>query len=52
MQNEYDVFLGIDWATDSHQVCALGAQRDIIAERSVQHTGNAVNEFLDCEVSP
>ena len=47
MQNEYDVFAGIDWATDAHQVCALGATREIMAERSVQHTGSAVNEFLD-----
>jgi transposase len=47
MENEYDVFAGIDWAIDSHQVCALRATREVIAERSVHHTGSGVNEFLD-----
>jgi transposase len=41
------LFVGIDWATEAHQVCVVDEQNQIIEERVIQHSGPAVTEFLD-----
>jgi transposase len=48
MEGSYDaLFVGIDWATEAHQVCIVNDRGEIIQERSVQHSGSAVAEFID-----
>jgi len=34
-------YVGIDWATQAHQVTVLDAERRVLGERSVAHTGSA-----------
>lgn len=43
----YDFFIGIDWATEAHQVCTVDAQRKILDERSVKHSGLGLAELVD-----
>ena len=40
-------FVGIDWATEVHQICVLDTQGEIVHERTVVHCGSAVGEFLN-----
>ena len=40
-------FVGIDWATQAHQVWVLDGQGQRVAERSVVHAGSALAEFVD-----
>jgi len=40
-------FVGIDWGSQTHVVCVLNAEAQIVEERKVQHTANAIAEFLD-----
>jgi hypothetical protein len=48
MEGSYDaLFVGIDWATEAHQVCVVNDRGEIINERSVQHSGSTVAEFID-----
>jgi transposase len=48
MEGSYEaLFVGIDWATEAHQVCVMNNRGEIINERSVQHSGSAVAEFID-----
>lgn len=44
---EYLLFIGIDWATDAHQVCVMGAAREVLDERSIDHSGPAIAAFID-----
>lgn len=43
----YGWFVGIDWATQAHQVWVLDGQGHRVAERSVAHAGGALAEFVD-----
>jgi len=45
--SEYDLYVGIDWATESHQVCVLDRERHVLHERSIEHAGSAILELLD-----
>jgi transposase len=38
-------WVGIDWAMQAHRICVLGEDGRVVAERSVEHTGTALNEF-------
>ena len=44
---EYQFFVGVDWGSETHVVCVLDRERRCIAERSVPHTGMALNDLAD-----
>src|SRR5947207_15999123 len=46
MSDTFQYFVGIDWATESHKVCVLNSQRDLIAERVVEHSGAGLAQFV------
>ena len=45
VDDEYRIFVGIDWATEAHQACVLDCTGRVLAERSFAHTGEAVAGF-------
>lgn len=45
MEHEFRYFVGIDWATEEHQVCVLDRHRKVIRERVVKHSGTAIAEL-------
>lgn len=45
MEHEFKFYVGIDWATQEHQVCVIDARRRVIDERVVKHTGDAITEL-------
>lgn len=38
-------YVGIDWATQAHRVIVLNAERRVLGDRSVPHTGTALAEL-------
>jgi transposase len=46
MSDTFQYFVGIDWATESHQVCVLNTHRDLVAERVVEHSGTGLAQFV------
>lgn len=44
---DYEFFVGIDWATQAHQVTVVDPKGQITAERSVEHNGAAITRFID-----
>ena len=46
MSDQFQFFVGIDWATERHQVCVLDANRDVITERVVEHSGTGLAQFV------
>lgn len=44
---EFKHFVGIDWATEEHQVCVVDRQRRVLEERKVKHSGTAITELAD-----
>lgn len=47
MEESYRFYVGVDWATEAHQVCLLSPQREILEERSVEHSGLGLAQFVD-----
>ena len=47
MPDDYDLYVGIDWATEVHRVCLLDPQGRLLEERGVAHTGAALAELAD-----
>lgn len=47
MEGSYRFFVGIDWGTERHQVCVLDGRAEILLERSVAHTGEALRGLWD-----
>ena len=45
VDEEYQIYVGIDWATAAHQACVVDNAGRILAERSFAHTGEAVAGF-------
>jgi transposase len=47
MTEEVEWFVGIDWASQSHQVCLVDAQGKCREERAVAHDGAGIGELCD-----
>ena len=47
MADEVEWFVGIDWASEAHQVCLVDARGECLGERSVAHGGAALGELCD-----
>jgi len=45
VEEEYRIYVGIDWASEAHQACVLDHTRRIVAERSFAHAGDAILAF-------
>lgn len=46
-EENYGWLVGIDWATDAHEVCVMTPSRDIVSQRKVDHNGPAIAGFID-----
>jgi hypothetical protein len=42
MPEEFRVYVGIDWATEAHQVCELTPSGTVLSERTVPHTADGL----------
>ena len=47
MDEEYQIYIGIDWGTEAYQVCTLDGARRVCAERVVEHSGTAIAQFVE-----
>ncbi len=47
MPEEYELFVGIDWASESHEVCVLNAERRVIDRKNIEHSGTGIAELAD-----
>src|SRR5437867_10190038 len=46
-EQPYAWYVGIDWASESHQVCVLDAAGARVGERSFEHTGPGLADLAD-----
>ena len=47
LHEDYAWWVGIDWATDAHQVCTIDRDCQVVDEREVEHAGLAIAQFVD-----
>lgn len=46
MSEKYEFFVGIDWATESHAVCVLDGDRELVDELNVLHSGEELARLV------
>jgi transposase len=46
VENEFSIYVGLDWGTEIHQACVLDALGRILRECRIEHTGQAITTFL------
>src|SRR6266852_7271579 len=47
MESGYRLIVGIDWATETHQVCVLNGQRRLLEQGRVEHRAEAIAAMID-----
>ncbi len=47
MPEQYELFVGIDWASESHEVCVLNAERRVIDRKNIEHSGTGIAQLAD-----
>lgn len=47
MPEHYQLLVGIDWATEAHQVCVIGPDRDVLKEKQVEHRGAGIAQLIE-----
>ena len=47
MSDQYRYFVGIDWATESHEACVLDAGQRVIDRKAVEHSGSGIAQFVE-----
>jgi hypothetical protein len=47
MDEEFSLWVGIDWATEEHRVCGIDGRGAKLFEWSVRHTGEAIAAFVE-----
>jgi len=45
--DEFDLFVGIDWGSEAHQVCVLDSSRKVLLECSIAHSGEALRGLTE-----
>ncbi len=40
------LFLGVDWATEEHQACAVSPQGEILGEKAFAHSGEGLSDLV------
>src|SRR5438046_1091217 len=56
-ESNYPWYVGIDWGAERYEVCVLDRQAQVVARRSIAHSGTGIAEFVDwlvklCEGKP
>src|SRR2546428_4116860 len=46
-ERPYAFYVGVDWASETHQFTVLTPERRLEAERRIEHTGRALGEMTD-----
>ncbi len=46
LAEEFDLF-GIDWASESHEVCVLDRERRVVDRKTIEHSGAGMTQLCD-----
>jgi hypothetical protein len=47
LAEEFDLFVGIDWASESHEVCVLDRERRVVDRKTIEHSGAGMTQLCD-----
>ena len=45
-ENEFSIYVGLDWGTEFHQACVLDVSGKVVHESKIGHNGQAIADFV------
>ena len=46
VDNEFAIYVGLDWGTEFHQACVLDTRGKVLRECRIEHQGQAISDFM------
>ena len=46
MSEQYRWFVGIDWATQNHEVCIVDCDGGVVDRKTIEHTGAGIAQLV------
>jgi len=46
-EEQFELFVGIDWASESHEICVLDAERRVIDRKTIEHSGAGMTQLCE-----
>jgi transposase len=47
VEDEFSVFVGVDWGSEQHQVCVMDQSRKVLLEEGFAHSGKGLTELVE-----
>jgi transposase len=47
MPEQFQLLVGIDWATEVHQVCVMNADRQVLEQKKIEHSGSGMAQVVE-----
>ena len=47
MSEQNQILVGIDWATETHQICVIDANRQILEQKKIEHSGSGMAQVVE-----
>jgi hypothetical protein len=47
MSEQFDWFVGIDWAAENHEICVWDAERHVSDRQTIEHSGAGIAQLCD-----
>ena len=46
-EEQFQFLVGIDWATESHQICMIDRDRQVLEEKQIEHSGSGISQLIE-----
>ncbi|HEX4164337.1 MAG TPA: transposase [Bryobacteraceae bacterium] len=47
MESRFCFYVGIDWATQNHEICVIDADGKTIKQKTIEHSGSGIAQLID-----
>ena len=46
MEGQFCFYVGIDWATQNHEICLIDADGKTIKQKTIEHSGSGIAQLM------
>ena len=46
-EEQFQFLVGIDWAAESHQICMIDRDRQVLEEKQIEHSGSGIAQLIE-----
>ena len=46
-EEPFQFLVGIDWAAESHRICVIDRDRQVLEEKQIEHSGRGISQLIE-----